>query len=210
MALVYQQNINEVTKLGVWKIYEEESFFLNRGLSKPAIQHSGKRLQTLAGRNLLTELYPDFPLHEVRIAPTRKPFLPNAPFHFSISHCGSYAAAIVSRKWQVGVDVEIPALKIIGIKNKFTTLAEQEILAATGMDEVAALTAAWSIKEAVFKWYGAGGVDFKEHLKIEHFHFHHNAYEAAIRFLKSADILLPVNGLFLHGTCLSWVLSKPY
>jgi len=61
------------------------------------ITHPHKRLQHLAGRLVLSELYEDFPIKLIQIADTKKPFLPDEAFHFSISHCGEYAAAIVSR-----------------------------------------------------------------------------------------------------------------
>ena len=87
MPLVYQQNINEVTKLAVWHITESEDFFLPVVTVSNNISHPHKRLQHLAGRYLLVELFEDFPLELIRIADTRKPFLPGDPFHFSISHC---------------------------------------------------------------------------------------------------------------------------
>ncbi|MBX2887288.1 MAG: 4'-phosphopantetheinyl transferase superfamily protein [Ferruginibacter sp.] len=209
MPLVYQQNINDVTKLGVWQIVEDETFFYHIGLNKPVIQHPGKRLQTLAGRNLLIQLFPDFPLNEVKIAPTRKPFLPNAPFHFSISHCGLYAAAIVSRKMQVGVDIEIPQQKIIALKHKFVTPDEQLILKENSWPEIASLTAAWSMKEAVFKWYGAGGVDFKTQIRIKRFSAVGNSFNANILFSNLEQRALTLHGILFNGACLSWVLSSP-
>ena len=102
MPLVYQQNINAVTKLGVWHITEQEDYF--QAPLQREITHWHKRLQHLAGRLLLKELYPEFPISLIRIADTRKPFLENEPYHFSISHCGDYAAAIVSREFRVGID----------------------------------------------------------------------------------------------------------
>ena len=52
MPLVYQQNINAVTKIGVWHIAEAEDFFATVPLQKE-ITHWHKRLQHLAGRFLL-------------------------------------------------------------------------------------------------------------------------------------------------------------
>ena len=98
MPLFYQHNINEETKLGIWLIEEPESFFLDKVPLKRDVSHPFKRLQHLAGRYLLSFLFPDFPLEEIRIADTRQPFLASEKYHFSISHCGHYAAAIVSRK----------------------------------------------------------------------------------------------------------------
>ncbi|HXB29781.1 MAG TPA: hypothetical protein VNW49_08180, partial [Puia sp.] len=106
MPLFYQHNINESTKLAIWHITEDEDFFLLRVPLKRDVSHAQKRLQHLAGRYLLTELFPDFPLKEIMIADTRKPYLEYEQYHFSISHFGQYAAAIVSSTNRVGVDVE--------------------------------------------------------------------------------------------------------
>ena len=107
MPLVYQQNINATTKIAVWHITEPEDFFLVQVPLQREIRHWHKRLQHLAGRLLLKELYPDFPVALIQIADTKKPFLENEPYHFSISHCGDYAAVIVSKTYRVGVDVEL-------------------------------------------------------------------------------------------------------
>ena len=73
MPLFFQQDIDDTTRLAIWKIEEEEAFFhvpLQR-----EITHPHKRLQHLAGRYLLKYLFPDFPTELIRIADTRKPFL---------------------------------------------------------------------------------------------------------------------------------------
>ena len=124
MPLVYQQNINAGTKIAVWHITEPESFFLKQVPLQREISHWHKRLQHLAGRLLLKELFPHFPVSMIRIADTKKPFLPDEPFHFSISHCGNYAAAIVSQTNRVGIDVEIPNKKIENLQHKFMYVAE--------------------------------------------------------------------------------------
>src|SRR3954462_10941207 len=107
MPVFFQQQINDTTRLGIWKIEETESFFKENVPLHRDITHPHKRLQHLAGRFLLQFLAPDFPYDLIRIAETRKPFLSNDAYHFSISHCGDYAAAIVSRDSRVGIDVEL-------------------------------------------------------------------------------------------------------
>ena len=97
MPLVYQQNINASTKMAVWHIAEPEDFFLASVPVQREIKHWHKRLQHLAGRLLLKEMYPDFPVEMILIADTKKPFLENEPFLFSISHSVVYAAAIVCK-----------------------------------------------------------------------------------------------------------------
>ncbi len=213
MPLFYQHTINDATKIGVWHIAEPESFFLEKVPLKRDITHWHKRLQHLAGRYLLQELFPDFPYHLIEIADTRKPFLPNEEYHFSVSHCGDYAAVIVSKDKRVGIDIELVTPKIDKIKHKFLTVEEQKIVSlVTGdksISEFQALTTAWNIKEALFKWIGNGGVNFKEHLRIEKLYWQGGKGFAHCKLMKEKVIELQVDLLFLDGNCLAWIASGP-
>ncbi|KIC93143.1 4'-phosphopantetheinyl transferase family protein [Flavihumibacter solisilvae] len=169
MALFYQHNINHSTRLAIWRIEEPEDFFLAKVPLKQDVSHPYKRLQHLAGRYLLPELFEDFPLEEVRIADTRKPFLPGEKYHFSISHCGNYAAAIASSTHRVGIDIEFISPRIERISSKFLSGEEKEFLSAWALFDQVNLhltTVMWSAKEAVFKWYGNGQVDFRNHMQL--------------------------------------------
>ena len=166
MPIFYQQDIDGDSRLAIWKIEEEEAFFLQSVPLQRAITHPHKRLQHLAGRYLLKHLFPQLPLHLIRVADTRKPFLPDEEFHFSVSHCNDYAAVLVSRKHRVGVDVELAAPKVERIRHKFTSEAEWAMLMGLGLEAMLAANLAWSCKEAGFKWYGNGGVDFREDMVI--------------------------------------------
>jgi len=166
VPLFYQQDINEHTRLAVWEIAEPESFFLKKVALKKEITHPHKRLQHLAGRYLLRFLFPDFPAEAIAIADTRKPFLPDEAYHFSISHCGNYAAAIVSKTARVGIDVELLTPRVEKIKHKFLHPEELVMLEQSTADPITVLTLLWSAKEAMFKWWGNGDVDFSEVLRI--------------------------------------------
>lgn len=207
MPLVYQQNINAHTRLGVWHIAEDESYFLERVPLQKEITHPHKRLQHLAGRLLLGELYEDFPIRLIQIADTKKPYLPGEAFHFSISHCGDYAAAIVSRENRVGVDIEIPQQKIEKIRHKFLSTQEQQLLHAINTDSLKSLTMAWSIKESMFKWYAAGKVDFREHMHISECRMSDNQFSATCTFQKEEPVTLKVNGIFFNENCLTWLYT---
>jgi phosphopantetheinyl transferase len=207
MPLVYQQNINAFTKLGVWHIKEEEPFFLQRVPLQKDISHPHKRLQHLAGRILLCELFEDFPLELIQIADTRKPFLADEAYHFSISHCGDYAAAIVSMKNRVGVDIEIPNAKILRIAYKFLAPAEQEVLTGLSDDPVKFFTMAWSVKEALFKWYGDGNLDFKGHMHIDQCILNDNEFTAFCTLDKAEPVSVKVHGLLFNGNCLTWLAT---
>ena len=169
MAIFYQHTINEGTKIGIWRIEETEKFFMKKVPVKTDVSNPYKRLQHLAGRYLLPSLFDDFPLEEILIADTRKPFLENEKYHFSISHCGNHAAAIVSKNNRVGVDIEwvTPRLRVISKKflneKEKNYLREWEHLPQLHLELI---TIIWSAKEAIFKWYGNGGLDFKKHILL--------------------------------------------
>lgn len=169
MPLFYQHTIDASTKLAIWRIEEQESFFLEKVPIKNEVSHPYKRLQHLAGRYLLPELFDDFPLHEIEIADTRKPFLQDEKYHFSISHCGNYAAAMASAKNRVGVDIEFVTPRMYDIAHKFLNPEEQTFINEwkdiTHL-HLQLITILWSAKESIYKWYGEGQMDFKRHMYL--------------------------------------------
>jgi len=210
MPLVYQQNINDKTKLGVWYIVETEHFFIEKVPLQREISHPHKRLQHLAGRYLLKELFPDFPFELIKIADTRKPFLENEAYHFSISHCGDYAAVIVSKENRVGVDIELFNDKIEKIKDKFLSADELTILHELPNFQFSIFNfqlLAWCIKEAIYKWYGSGSVDFKKHIRIDKIEMQQNAGTATCFFLKDTSVQLQTQFIFFEDKCLAWVVN---
>ena len=165
MPLVYSHHINPSTKIGVWHITEPEEHFLSKVPLQRDIRHWHKRLQHLAGRILLKELFPDFPVNLIMLADTRRPYLEEEPYHFSISHCGNYAAVLVSRDHRVGVDLEQITERIGSIIPKF--LSPSEISQLPAGSEIEWATLCWTVKESIFKWQGGGGVDFKRDINIK-------------------------------------------
>ena len=203
MPLVYQQNINAVTKIGVWHITEGEDYFLQQVPLQREITHWHKRLQHLAGRLLLKELYPAFPVELVQIAGTKKPFLQNEPFHFSISHCGDYAAVVVSKEYRVGVDVELKSNKIEKIIPKFLTAEECFLMPRGSITETATLF--WSVKETIYKWNSRAGVDFKKHIAI--ISVTGDATEGIVHCVFTNAIKLDVHFLHFNDNYLTWVVT---
>ena len=123
MPVIYE-HVNDFAKIAIWHIAEEKNYFLEKVPLQREITNPHKQLQHLAGRYLLQQLYPDFPYHFIEIADTRKPFLPDEEYHFSISHCGDYAAVIVSKDHRVGIDVELVTPKVEKVKRKFLSNEE--------------------------------------------------------------------------------------
>lgn len=203
MPVFFQHQINEHTRLGIWKIEETEGFFKENVPQHRDVTHPKKRLQHLAGRFLLRFLFPDFPHHLIEIADTRKPFLRDAQYHFSISHCGDYAAAIVSADKRVGIDIEIPVEKIIRIRDKFLSDEEKAVFNLSENDADPLLpTLLWSVKESVFKWYGNGEVDFKKHIQLSNLQ-----KEKVDCFFSKAESSLTVYHHSFDHLVLCWVMS---
>jgi 4'-phosphopantetheinyl transferase EntD len=209
MPLVYQHTINSKTKLGLWRIEEPEEFFLAKVPLKRDVTHPHKRLQHLAGRYLLPTLFEEFPLEEILIADTRKPFLPDEQYHFSISHCGDYAAAIASSEQRVGIDIEQPTDKIFRIIHKFLNEDEKQMLdePMSSSQLLQKATLLWSIKEAMFKWYGDGGVDFRKHMHIEEIRGTDEEGSLQCFFQKEKPALLDVKYRFIQNVIMSWVVN---
>ena len=219
MPLFFQNDIDADTRLAVWKIEEEEPFFIEKVPLHRSITHPHKRLQHLAGRYLLQALFPDFPIGLIQIADTRKPFLEDEAFHFSISHCGDYAAVVVSKTKRVGIDIELVSEKIRRIEHKFVNEGEAKLLKearkvidATGTlkepPRNRQLIMLWSCKEAVFKWYGAGNVVFKKHMQVQDLTSNiADAYHVRLHFKKEEDQLLNLQSLFFDDVCMSYVVT---
>jgi phosphopantetheinyl transferase len=230
VPIFYQQEIDADTKLGVWKIEEPEEFFTQHVMPQRNVSHPHKKLQHLAGRYLLKYLFKDFPTELIQIADTRKPFLEDEAFHFSISHCCNCAAVLVSRSKRVGVDVELIADKANRLRHKFSSHEEWAILgshwlktncqsipihentannstrAANQLQKLSTLI--WSCKEAVFKWYSLGGVDFKNHIQIKSINsVEKNHLEIIASFAKQEEIILDLNARIFDDVCLSWVIT---
>jgi len=214
MPLFYQQTIDRQTKIGIWKIEETENFFLQTVPLQNAITHPHKRVQHLAGRYLLRYLFPDFPYELIRVADTLKPFLQNEAYHFSISHCGDYAAAIVSKDKRAGLDIEIFSDKIMRVKDKFINSIEANIIdrfEQQGATDLMKLTLMWSCKEAMFKWYGNGKLDFRKHMQLQAIYADENkqCIFADFLFTKEKAKLLKVQTVFLEKFAMSWLTTSP-
>ena len=205
MPLVYQQNINETAKIGVWHITESEDFFLESVFPQKEINHPHKRLQHLVGRYLLKKIGKDFPLDLIKANSSGKPYLENENCHFSISHCGDYAAAIISEHSNVGIDIEKANQKIEKIKNKFSSIQELELFANHAIDQIDSLTMIWSIKEAMYKWYGRSMIDFKKHLCIERIQLNDDFILTECVIKKNNDISVSAVTMMIDGNVLTYI-----
>ncbi len=210
MPLYFQQHIDQNSRLGIWKITEEESFFLNIVSPVKKIAHPHKRLQHLAAYYLLQRLEPGFPMDDIRIDVHDKPFLLSGDCFFSLAHSGDFAAVIVSKERPVGIDIEAITEKPFIVRHKFLKVDEM-ILLETDHDLPTDFTTryviAWSLKEAVYKCGGNGSISLKNQIDITQ-----ADWPAGGRFrldLQVEDLIktYSLHAKIIENLCLAWVLA---
>lgn len=152
-------------EIGLWKIEEEISFFESKFSFHPEIKNENKKLQWFATRHLVNEMRGEF--SEIEKDATGRPFLKNSTQHISISHTSAFAAAVLSKKFPVGIDLEIVNSKVERIAHKF--LRQDEINSIHPDEKIEKLILYWSAKETLYKLYGKGGIEFTSQLLIEPF-----------------------------------------
>ena len=118
-----------------------------------------------AGRQLLKTLYREETgedLPEIRTTERGKPYFPDSPWHFSISHTPKHAFCVLSRN-NVGLDAEELDRKInLRLAEKILSPGEKLQFDAAENQEKALLTF-WVLKEAAAKLSGEGLRGYPNH-----------------------------------------------
>lgn len=174
MPIVFNKRIDDETILAVWKIEETEEQLLSslqlkqHELDVIASLSNGKRaLHWLSTRVLLRTMLNTADYIDCRMDEHGKPYLVNSDTHISLSHSYDYAAVIISKDKKVGVDIELIKHKIKSIKHKF--LSDIELAQKQIGDNTNGLYVSWCAKEAIYKWHGKKGLEFKQHIHIKPF-----------------------------------------
>lgn len=150
----------------VWKITEQESFFIDKtGVEtvsvKRLIKSEKKRMEWLAVRLLMQETGID---EKLRYNRSGKPLLEKG--FISISHCFPYVVIYFSETTDVGVDIEKINPKILKIVSRFLNASELQII---NQEDLKGLTIAWGVKESVYKKHGGDTVHFAKNICISSF-----------------------------------------
>lgn len=174
MPIVYNKNIDEHSVLAIWKIEETESELLaglqlkQHELDVISSFNNGKRLlHWLSTRLLLRTMLNTTEYIDCQFDEHGKPYLVNSEYSISLSHSYDYAAVMISKEHAVGVDIELIKHKIKSIKHKF--LSDIELAQKQIGDNTDGLYVCWCAKEAIYKWYGKKGLEFKQHIHIKPF-----------------------------------------
>ena len=193
-------------KLGIWKIEEQMNFFAGQIAFESSAAHTGRQLQQVATRYLLQTIHEGFPFFEVEINEAGKPFIKGNLLQFNLSHTNDLAAVIISPDKTVGIDAEKIHPRVLKIQNKFINDVEAaNLVGKADAEQISILTKYWTIKEAVYKWWGKGSVDFANDICIQS-----NAHEkevVKVDFKKENGIALEVNCFQLDEHWITYVVQ---
>ncbi len=159
MPLIKHEQVGENSRLYVWKIEELMSYYEMYVPQAEGIAHPRKALEHTAGRYLLHQYLPGYDADRLQVTPNGKPYIEGSGLEFSLSHSFPYVALLYSDE-PVGVDIQVYNEKIIRIAHKYTSSEEVD------MHDPVKLTAVWCLKEAAFKWYEKGNVEFLSQIKL--------------------------------------------
>jgi phosphopantetheinyl transferase len=156
MPLLTQEPIGNDGLWGIWSTTETTEELLR--LLTPngpdadylrTVHHPERFHQTLASRVLAQALLRrlDVQYAGVEKDSAGKPLLVGCPYYISLSHTEGYAAAVLHRRFPVGIDIELVKEKLVKVAPRVFTEAEREY----AHDNLFKTAVYWCAKEAVFK-----------------------------------------------------------
>jgi 4'-phosphopantetheinyl transferase len=142
-----------------------------------------RKKQFIASRLLVNKL--GFDVTKLKYTSNGKPYFSDSKSGISFSHSGDYVACIVADV-EVGVDIQVYNPKLENIRTRF--LCEVENKEISSLEK---LHAYWCAKEALFKLYAKGNVEFKTELLIQPFNLSNKgSFSGKILKEKSIDVEL--------------------
>ncbi|GAB3576919.1 4'-phosphopantetheinyl transferase superfamily protein [Hymenobacter daeguensis] len=157
------------TPLDLWPLLPQKAAY--REL-RPATADAGRKAQWLAGRVLIHALLQQLIAWRsaatvVHNDATGRPWLWGAGHDVavSLSHSGTWVAAVLSQGGRVGIDIEIIRDKAQRLAGKFLA-ADEWAAAQAAADGPAHYTLLWSAKETLYKLAAQRGIIFKTQLLL--------------------------------------------
>lgn len=174
MPVYLKRNIHNSALLGVWEITETSEELLERiSLNSEerklfdGFRNETRRMHWLSYRVLLKELISEEEYSHVIYDEYGKPYLQIDSHFLSVTHSGIYSAAIVSREFPVGIDIEKLHPKIERVIHKF--LSQKEVENIGTEHRLEKLYAYWGAKEALYKLFGEKDLIFQDHIHLSKF-----------------------------------------
>ena len=171
MPLFFEQQTYAGGALGIWRIKEDEAYFLNRAQISEAelaelskIKGKGRRLQWLSVRHLLRHLMRDKPSSEMLKDEFGKPQLMDSNLYISMSHSKDLAAAMIAPV-SCGIDIQFPVPKIRRIVPRFCSRDEKKHIKSD--TDLKTMHVIWGAKECIYKSYGRRRLDYKRDISVK-------------------------------------------
>jgi 4'-phosphopantetheinyl transferase len=159
-------------RIGVWRIDEEEDYFLrklplnDREKSELELLKGHRRLEWLAARYLI-QVMTGWAYSLVKDS-FGKPFLHQSEYHISVSHSKDYTSAIIA-PCLVGIDIQYITPKLERVA--WRVMNDVKLKRLSKDNQLEHLHVYWGAKEALFKAYGKGELDFRLNIPIEPFDY---------------------------------------
>lgn len=197
--------------IGVWLLTETSidlfPNFFPEELADPAFlnyTHEKRKVEWLATRVLIKQLIgPDF---SITYSETGKPILNHARYkHLSISHSRDFAAVILHKNLNVGLDIENITRNYNPIEKRY--LSEDELIQVNKKPRMQCLY--WCAKETIFKLVPDDGIEFRRQIHISPFNPElENEFSA--RFIaKNRKLSYQLHFQTFSDHCLVWVTDEP-
>jgi 4'-phosphopantetheinyl transferase len=175
MPLILYHKINDSTFVGVWKLDEtaesmRQKLYLDENDEKyfGSFGNEIRKKHWLSYRLILQELLKTDKI-KIIYDVYGKPGMPDFKGHFSVTHSGDFAAAIVNYEMSVGIDIERIRERIERVTERFLSLEELEEIGDN--DRLEKLHICWGAKESLYKLYGKPEVDFQADIRINPFDY---------------------------------------
>lgn len=191
IATIHQGSLYQIH---LWRLTAEDNHLRQEleghGLDLKPIAgwHSKRQQEWLTGRYLAHKILPNR-ISDLLVSPNGKPYFENSTMHFSISHSGDLLGMVVSESL-IGLDIQRYSKSVKKVAHKFITEDNLAVF-PDQMDETDRQHILWCTKEAVFKAYGLGKVDFRKDILIESYD-----KQSEIAIIKGSLINTQVNRTF--------------
>jgi 4'-phosphopantetheinyl transferase len=182
LPLIKEENINNSIIVGIWHCTEslgelEAEFnlpLIDQNEIDNTKMHKRKIEKTItrALSKYLLEKHFSQTYKGLQKLETGKPILVDVKLEMSVSHCENYLAVLITNLDKAGIDIQNTNEKIKAVAARIFSVQE---LAQINEDKNL-LARAWSAKEAMFKFYEKGKINFKRDLHLKNISDSENFY----------------------------------
>jgi len=210
MPLILSEKNPKYGRCYLWSLTEDSAFFkeylVDQSTQIDHIKewHPKRQKEWLSGRYLLSR-FTGCKVSDLGVSAHGKPYFKNSALHFSISHTQGLVGFLIHDQ-SVGLDIQIKTDKIQRVAHKFCSQQDYTVLGLHyGRQDVELVT--WSIKEAVFKAYGHGGISYQDDILIEKAARINTVMKVQVRLKRDDDVNITYEGKvrMIGSYCISQV-----